>query len=115
MAKRRPLEPTGDPWEEELEDLLLDHVATEGDLLGRYEAAASSARSPALRFVARLLAEDEKRHHAVMEALVRSVAADRELYDDQPASQSWGTETAGRRCSGSPAGSCASSGRTPAS
>jgi hypothetical protein len=53
-------------WERDAYLLLVDHVAKESEVLGRHDELMTGA-APHVRFVLRLIAEDEARHHAVFE------------------------------------------------
>lgn len=71
------LEKTGaSVWSRELVALLERHAAEEGAILSRYQQAATSAESPAVRYLVNLILEDERRHHRVMEELANAVAWD---------------------------------------
>ncbi|GEM_PF-1087677 len=58
-------------------DLLLDHLdeheREEANVLGRYRAAADSSPDAGVRFLMRLIVEDEQRHHAWMAAAASSI------------------------------------------
>ncbi|MDA8035023.1 MAG: hypothetical protein M0T71_12775 [Actinomycetota bacterium] len=66
-------------WEQELYDQLTQHVATEGAVLGGYQQLAEDAGSPDIAYLARLIADDEERHHRIFEELARSVRAEAQL------------------------------------
>ena len=51
-------------WEQDVFDHISGHVATEGAILDEYQRLAEDeASSPAFRYLARLILEDERRHH----------------------------------------------------
>jgi hypothetical protein len=53
-------------WERDVYLLLVDHIAKESEVLGRYDELMAGA-APHVRFLLELVAEDEARHHAVFE------------------------------------------------
>jgi len=53
-------------WERDVYLLLVDHIAKESEVLGRYDELLPDA-APHVRFLLELIAEDEARHHAVFE------------------------------------------------
>jgi hypothetical protein len=65
-------------WEKALYDHLTSHIEKERDLLVSYQAAAAYSQSPAFRYLASLVIEDELRHHRHFEDLAASVRADAE-------------------------------------
>jgi hypothetical protein len=61
-------------WEEQLYDLLVEHVRSESDVLARYEGLAEES-SGHVRFLLELIAEDEARHHRLYERWAQTVKA----------------------------------------
>jgi rubrerythrin len=57
---------------------LLEHVESEGELIGEYERLVGSA-SPYVSFLAGLIAEDERRHHGLYEEWIESLETIAEL------------------------------------
>lgn len=53
-------------WERDVYLLLVDHIAKESEVLGRYDELMIGA-APHVRFLLELIAEDEARHHALFE------------------------------------------------
>src|SRR6187401_3454441 len=51
-------------WERDVYLLLVEHIAKESEVLGRYDEVMDGA-APHVRFLLELVAEDEARHHAV--------------------------------------------------
>ena len=61
-------------WEQDLYDLLLDHVKSESEVLDRYGTLADTAPEH-VRFLVELIAEDEARHHALYEQWAEAIKA----------------------------------------
>jgi rubrerythrin len=59
-------------WEQELYEHLMAHIASESEVLGRYERLAE-ASSGHVRFLLDLIAEDEARHHRLYEQWAKTV------------------------------------------
>jgi hypothetical protein len=53
-------------WERDMYLLMVEHIAKESDVLGRYDELKTGA-TPHVRFLLELIAEDEARHHTVFE------------------------------------------------
>jgi rubrerythrin len=53
-------------WERDVYQLLVDHVAKESEVLGRYDDLLADSTGH-VRFLLELIAEDEARHHSVFE------------------------------------------------
>lgn len=73
-------------WEQQLYDHLTSHVGTEGAMLDEYlKLAEDEAGSPAFRYLAGLILDDERRHHAMFSDLAEAIRQMAELRDeDQP-------------------------------
>ncbi len=68
-------EPVGlSVWEQELYDLLRDHVRSESEVLDRYGDLADTATGH-VRFLIELIAEDEARHHTLYEQWAETIKA----------------------------------------
>jgi hypothetical protein len=67
--------PGASVWEQQLYGHLVEHVADEGEILQEYARLAEDTDSPAFAFLARLILEDEQRHHALLSDLAESVRA----------------------------------------
>jgi len=70
-----------------LEQELYDHVSThgknEGEVLDAYARLAESTDSPAFAYLARLILDDERRHHQMLDDLAETIRMSAEL-TDQP-------------------------------
>ena len=62
--------------QQELYDALLDHEREESEVIAEYEAFAESSPSQAVRYLIRMVLDDEKRHHRVLSELANAVRAD---------------------------------------
>ena len=71
-------------WEEELYGHLISHVDNERDILVGYQQAAAESGSPAFRYLASLIIEDEIRHHRIFDDLAEALRADAELRPETP-------------------------------
>jgi ferritin len=71
-------------WEEEMYEHLTSHAENERDLLVAYQQAAADSGSPAFRYLASLIIEDEVRHHKLFEDLAESLRTDAELRQEEP-------------------------------
>ena len=73
-------------WEQDLFDYVSDHVETEGAILGEYQRLADDpSASPAFRYLANLILDDERRHHRIFEDLAESIRQMAEMrYEDDP-------------------------------
>jgi rubrerythrin len=59
-------------WEQELYERLVQHIASESEVLARYEGLAEES-SGHVRFLLDLIAEDEARHHRLYDEWARTV------------------------------------------
>ena len=73
-------------WEQDVFDHISGHVASEGAILDEYQRLAEDeASSPAFRYLARLILEDERRHHRLFNDLAEALRQMSELRsDDEP-------------------------------
>lgn len=73
-------------WEQEMYAHLCSHAKVEGEILETYkELAKDDERSPAFRYLARMILEDEVRHHQVFDDLAEAIRQMSELRDeDEP-------------------------------
>lgn len=70
-------------WEQEMYDHLSAHGQIEGEILEAYaDLAADEDRSPAFRYLAAMILEDERRHHQTFEDLAEAIRAMGELRSD---------------------------------
>lgn len=78
--------PGASVWEQRLFDHLTSHLDTEVDIVREYQALADDAEAaPALRYVAAMIVDDERRHHQLFADLAESVRQMGELRDeDEP-------------------------------
>ena len=58
----------------EVVEALDRHGREEGELLERYRRFVDESESPAVRYLVRLVLEDEERHHRVLEDLANTIA-----------------------------------------
>jgi len=71
--------------EQELYDYLSAHIENESEILADYRELAEHADAPALTYIARLILEDEERHHALLHDLAESIKRSAELRgEEQP-------------------------------
>src|ERR1035441_11038766 len=62
------------PSAHEVVEALDRHGREEGELLERYKRFVDESASPAVRYLVRLILEDEERHHRVLEDLANTIA-----------------------------------------
>jgi hypothetical protein len=60
-------------WEQQLYDLLHDHIDTEGSLLAEYDDLAARS-SGHVRYLVEMIGDDEARHHLLFEQWANSIA-----------------------------------------
>lgn len=70
------------PFEQELYEHLQQHVDEEREVLQAYRDLAEATDSEAFKYVARLILEEEKRHHQVLADLAKTVRRSAELSRD---------------------------------
>lgn len=66
-------------WEQELYDHLVSHVERERETLIAYQALAERTDSPGFAYLAKLILEDERRHHKLLDELTESIRTTAEL------------------------------------
>ena len=73
-------------WEEDMYQRVSTHGQTEGQILEEYQQlAANEEMSPAFRYLARVILDDEVRHHRIFDDLAASMKAQLDHdYDEQP-------------------------------
>ena len=59
--------------EQQLYDHLIEHVDSEREILQDYERLAEGTESPAFAYLARLILDDERRHHQLLRDLAETV------------------------------------------
>jgi hypothetical protein len=60
--------------ERDLVHLLATHAQKEGAILERYRRFATEATSPAVRYLVKLIVDDEERHHRLLAELANAIA-----------------------------------------
>ena len=68
--------------EQRLYDHLLAHIDGEVEALQAYEALAESTDSPSFAYVARLILDDERRHHQLLRDLAETIRIDASLTNE---------------------------------
>ncbi len=58
----------------ELVEMLARHGKEEGELLGRYQRFAQVASAPENRYLVKLIADDERRHHGLLVEMANAIA-----------------------------------------
>lgn len=70
-------------WEQELYDYVCAHGSREGAMLAEYQQIAEDeSSSPAFRYLAQMILDDEQRHHALFDDLATSVRQMAEFRDE---------------------------------
>ena len=71
-------------WEQELYDYVCNHGAREGAMLAEYQRIADDeSTSPAFRYLATMILEDERRHHALFDDLANTIRQTAEFRDEE--------------------------------
>jgi rubrerythrin len=65
--------PGASVWEQQLYDHLIEHVSGEWEILQDYERLAEETDSPAFAYLARLILDDERRHHKLLSELAETI------------------------------------------
>lgn len=60
-------------WEQQVYDHLIEHVNGERGILEDYERLAEETESPAFAYLARLILDDEQRHHQLLSDLAQTI------------------------------------------
>jgi hypothetical protein len=73
-------------WEVDMYERVSSHGKAEGEILDEYQALADDDdMSPAFRYLARMILDDEVRHHQIFDDLAASMKAQLDHdYDEQP-------------------------------
>ena len=66
-------------WEQQLYDHVASHGKNEGQILSSYEELANGTDSPAFAYLARLILDDERRHHQMLDDLATTIRTTAEL------------------------------------
>jgi len=61
-------------WERELYNHIVGHIENEKGILQAYERLASDTDSPAFSYLARLILDDERRHHQMLRDLAETIS-----------------------------------------
>ena len=69
-------------WEQGLYDHVTAHGKNEGEVLKAYEELAANTDSPAFSYLARLIFDDERRHHQLLDDLAETIRTSAELSDE---------------------------------
>ena len=70
-------------WEQELYDYVRTHGAREGAMLAEYQRIAEDeSTSPAFRYLAEMILDDEHRHHALFDDLAETIRQTAEFRDE---------------------------------
>lgn len=70
------------PWEQRLHDSVVRHVESEHEVLEAYEALIKETDSPAFAYLARLVLDDERRHHQLLNDLAETIRISAEMSDE---------------------------------
>lgn len=65
--------PGASAWEQQLYGHLIEHVDSEREILQDYERLADGTDSPAFAYLARLILDDERRHHQLLHDLADTI------------------------------------------
>ena len=66
-------------WEQQLYDHVTEHGKSEGEILRSYEQLADHADSAAFAYLARIILDDERRHHQLLDDLAQTIRTTAEL------------------------------------
>ena len=66
-------------WEQQLYDHVASHGKNEGQILSSYEELVNGTESPAFAYLARLILDDERRHHQMLDDLATTIRTTAEL------------------------------------
>ncbi len=67
------------PWEQEVYDQLVSHAATEAEALEGYRRLAEDPDARDVGYLARMIVDDEERHHRLFVELANALRAEVEL------------------------------------
>ena len=71
--------PGASVWEQQVYDHITQHVDDEMEVIRAYAALAEETDSPAFAYLARLILEDERRHHALLQDLAETIKTSAQL------------------------------------
>jgi rubrerythrin len=66
-------------WEQEVYDHVTAHTDREEDTVQAYEELVGTTDSPAFAYLARLILDDERRHHQLLDDLAQTIRTSAEL------------------------------------
>jgi rubrerythrin len=69
-------------WEQEIYDHLVSHVEKERETLIAYAELAERTESPGFAYLAKLILDDERRHHRLLAELAESIRTTAELSNE---------------------------------
>jgi len=82
-------------WEQRLYDHIVAHVDSELDVIRTYERLAEGTNSAAFGYLARLILDDERRHHRMLSDLAETIKRSAELRGEAtpiPDLDMWGAD-----------------------
>ena len=71
--------PGASVWEQQVYDHITQHVDDEMEVIRAYAALAEETDSPAFAYLARLILEDERRHHTLLADLAETIKTSAQL------------------------------------
>jgi hypothetical protein len=85
VSRKRRKEFGTKEWEDDVYDHVSSHGQVEGEILKTYqELADDEDLSPAFRYLARMILEDETRHHRIFDDLAATMSAARDHSGEEP-------------------------------
>ncbi len=87
--------PGASVWEQKLYDHLVHHVEDELDVIRSYADLAEQTDSPGFAYLARLILDDERRHHRLLRDLAETIKTSAEMSGDAlpiPELGMWGAD-----------------------
>lgn len=66
-------------WEQQIYDHIVKHVESEMDVIRSYERLAEQTDTPAFAYLARMILEDERRHHQLLNDLAETIKVSAQL------------------------------------
>ncbi len=74
--------PGASVWEQQVYDHIMSHVDNEIGVIQSYAALVESTDSPAFAYLAKLILEDERRHHQMLRDLAETIKTSAELSNE---------------------------------
>lgn len=85
MSRRRRKAFGTKEWEDDVYEHVSSHGRVEGEILDEYERLANDEEmSPAFRYLARMILDDEVRHHRIFDDLAATMSALRDHTGEEP-------------------------------